>query len=268
MKTMEYNITTADGETHKGGITIKKGHSFTSFKIINNIKEIVGQEFIDVFDVDNECEIKKCYGKGVTTNNFMVMVKEDDAVPKILPVGTLLVQDTICSLNPYNYYLKASNRDYIFQVVKRVKDWIYYRKVETDFMSSRLVGDVFKRKVYKPYASMKLCGISSWIKTGKCVDSCVYDYREYDYHRKMSFHRLMCEEITRQLKEDKPLGYRAYDDYDYSLEQWEDELVRKFCKVIDEHRNNKNLTTTYYSFERNKNKPGNPIVKDDYMFPA
>ena len=78
MKTMEYNITTADGETHKGGITIKKGHSFTSAKIINNIKEIVGQEFIDVFDVDNECEIKKCYGKGVTTNNFMVMVKEDD----------------------------------------------------------------------------------------------------------------------------------------------------------------------------------------------
>ena len=78
MKTMEYNITTADGETHKGGITIKRGHSFTNVKIINNIKEIVGQEFIDVFDVDNQCEIKKCYGKDITTNNFMVIVKEDD----------------------------------------------------------------------------------------------------------------------------------------------------------------------------------------------
>jgi hypothetical protein len=75
---MEYNITTADGETHKGGITIKKGHSFTNVKIINNIKEIIGQEFIDVFDVDNDCEIKKCYGKGITSNNFMVIVKEDD----------------------------------------------------------------------------------------------------------------------------------------------------------------------------------------------
>tara|TARA_R100000951_G_scaffold114979_3_gene121617 strand:- start:748 stop:1368 length:621 start_codon:yes stop_codon:yes gene_type:complete len=88
MKTMEYNITTADGETHKGGITIKRGHSFTNVKIINNIKEIVGQEFIDVFDVDNQCEIKKCYGKDITTNNFMVIVKEDDGK---LKAGMFLV---------------------------------------------------------------------------------------------------------------------------------------------------------------------------------
>ena len=90
MKTMEYNITTADGETHKGGITIKRGHSFTSVKIINNIKEIVGEKFIDVFDVDNECEIKKCYGKDITSNNFMVIVKEDDG--KLKP-GMFLVED-------------------------------------------------------------------------------------------------------------------------------------------------------------------------------
>ena len=95
MKTMEYNITTADGETHKGGITIKRGHSFTSVKIINNIKEIVGQEFIDVFDVDNECEIKKCYGKGVTTNNFMVMVKEDDGK---LKAGMFLFSENLNSV--------------------------------------------------------------------------------------------------------------------------------------------------------------------------
>lgn len=90
MKTMEYNITTADGETHKGGITIKRGHSFTSVKIINNIKEIVGQEFIEVFDVDNECEIKRCYGKVNMTKNFMVMVKEDDGK---LRAGMFLIED-------------------------------------------------------------------------------------------------------------------------------------------------------------------------------
>ena len=90
MKTMEYNITTADGKTHKGGITVKKGRSFTDVKIINNIKEIVGLEFIDVFDVDNQCEIKKCYGKDITTNNFMVVVKEDDGK---LKAGMFLLED-------------------------------------------------------------------------------------------------------------------------------------------------------------------------------
>jgi hypothetical protein len=110
MKTMEYNITTADGETHKGGITIKKGHSFTSAKIINNIKEIVGQEFIDVFDVDNECEIKKCYGKGVTTNNFMVMVKEDDGK---LKAGMFLVEDM---------YSRSSSSSRCVIHIKRITD--------------------------------------------------------------------------------------------------------------------------------------------------
>jgi len=95
MKTMEYNITTADGETHKGGITIKRGHSFTNVKIINNIKEIVGQEFIDVFDVDNQCEIKKCYGKDITTNNFMVIVKEDDGK---LKAGMFLLSENLNSV--------------------------------------------------------------------------------------------------------------------------------------------------------------------------
>jgi len=95
MKTMEYTITTADGETHKGGITIKRGHSFTNVKIINNIKEIVGQEFIDVFDVDNQCEIKKCYGKGVTSKNFMVMVKEDDGK---LKAGMFLFSENVNSV--------------------------------------------------------------------------------------------------------------------------------------------------------------------------